>query len=128
MAQLFQCPIDRLHQVVGTIVRHLHVAVSDDAKQVRRHDLDAVEQPAEIQADDVFEEGKGVPRRAWCIGVGDGEEPGQRWRNLDPGELRPALMTNDDRQILAAVRDEREGMSWIERQRREERVDLVPES
>ena len=44
VAQLAQRPIDRLEQVVGAVVRHLHVGVADHPEQVRVDDLDAGEQ------------------------------------------------------------------------------------
>ena len=52
---------------------------------------------------------------------------GSSGRDLDARELVPASLADDDREVLAAVRDHGERVARIERQRRQQRKDLRAE-
>ena len=58
---------------------------------------------------------------------GSGDEARQHARHLDARELRAAAVPHAHRQVHAEVRDVRERMARVERQRREHREDLVLE-
>ena len=62
MAELAQRPIDRLEQVVGAVVRHVHVGVANDPEQVRVDELHTGKELAEVRAHDVFEKREGRAR------------------------------------------------------------------
>ena len=128
MTELAKRPIDRLEQVVGVVVRHVHVGVSNHPEQVRADELDAGEELSEVRADDVLEKRKGRTREARSRrGAGEWDEAREQRRDLDARELVPASLANDHREVLAATRDHGERVAWIERQRRQERKNLRPE-
>ena len=82
-------------------------------------------QVAEIQADDVLEEHEGQSTR-WRPAAGT--KRGRHVGDLHARELRAPLVPHDDGEVPAAVRDERERVARIERQRRQQREDLAHES
>ncbi len=59
----------------------------------------------------------------------DRDEPGQQRRDLDPGEVLLAgrRVDHDDREVEGQPGDVREGVSRVDRQRREHREDLLAE-
>ena len=120
--ELLEAAIDRLQQVVGPVFLQLHVGIAEDAEQVRAGDVEAREELGEIHPHDVFEKDERVP--AAGHGAGQRDEARQDVGNLHARELRPPLMPDRDRQILAAIRDERERMARVEGERRQDRVDL----
>ncbi len=126
VAQLLEAAVHRLQQVVGLVLLDHHVRVPDDAEQVRRLQVGAREQVVQVGADDVLEERERQPRVRRHVG-GDGDEPIQRGRNLHARELGAAAVADDDREVAAQVRDVRERMPGVERQRRQDRQDLGTE-
>jgi uncharacterized protein YifE (UPF0438 family) len=92
---------------------------------VRALDVGAREQLVDVRADDVLDEGEGEPIASHRFGNAD--ESRQHVGDLDARELRPVAVPDDDREVLAQVRDEREGMPRVERQWREHRTDLARE-
>ena len=128
MTELAKRPIDRLEQVVGVVVRHVHVGVSNHPEQVRAGELYAREELAEVRAHDVLEKRKGRARDARSRrGAGERDEAREQRRDLDARELVPASLANDHREVLAAIRDHGERVAWIERQRRQQGKDFRPE-
>ncbi len=128
MAELAQRPIDRLEQVVGVVVRHVHVGVSNHPEQVRADELHAGEQLAKVRANDVLEKSEGGARHARSPrGAGHRDEAREQRRELDARELVPASLANDHREVLAAIRDHGERVARIERQRCQQWKNLRPE-
>ena len=123
----FRLRSTRLEQVVGLVLLDHHVGVADDAEQVRAVDLRAREQLLDVGADDVFEEREGQAARAARSLSGSGDEARQHVRHLDARELGAPAVPHDDREVLAQVRDERERMPGVERQRRQDREDVARE-
>ena len=84
------------------------------------------EELVDVGADDVLEEDEGrAAVRTERLGKRD--EARQHVGHLDARELRAAAVADDDREVLAQVRDERERMARVERQRRQHRADLARE-
>lgn len=70
---------------------------------------------------------RAIPARA-ARGTFDGNKTRQRIRHLQTRKFFVALFILDhDRQIQAQVRNMREGMPWVKRQRCEYRIDHVVE-
>jgi hypothetical protein len=124
--QLLQAAVHALEQVVGFVFLDLEVGVADDAEQVRALDLRAGEELVDVGADHVLEEhetqGAGRGER-----LGQRDESRQRVGHLDACELGAAPVADHHREVLAQVRDERERMTRVERQRRQHRADLARE-
>ena len=86
-----------------------------------RDDVDAGEEILKIGLDDVFEKDeRPVPAGQRPRQL---DEARERVRHLHAGELRAMTLSDDDRQVAAAVRDVRERMARVERQRRQHRAD-----
>ena len=125
-AELLEAAVDALEQIVGLVFLDLEVGVADDPEEVRTLDLRAGEELVDVGADHVLEKHERVSARRGQR-FRNGDEPRQRVGDLDARELGPAAVAYHDREILAQVRDEREWMARIERQRREHRADLARE-
>ena len=59
--------------------------------------------------------------------LGDRDEPRQDVGHLHAGELGAPAVADDHREVLAQVRDQRERVTRVERERREHRADLARE-
>ncbi len=126
VAQLLEAAVDRLEQVVRFVFLDHHVGVADDAEQVRALDLRAGEELLDVAADDVFEEAvrhAGLRRQV----VGQRHEARQHARHLDARELRAPGMAHAHREVHAQVRDIRERVPRVERQRRQHGKDVILE-
>ena len=118
---VLEAPIDRFEQVVRIALPHDDVGVANDAEQVRRDDVDAGEEILKVGLDDVFEKHErpaAAGQRSRQL-----DEARERVRHLHPGELRAMPVSDDDGQVAAAVRNIRERMARVERQRRQHRAD-----
>ncbi len=109
-------------QVVGFLVDHGEVGVPGHPERVVGLDLHAREERGEMGADHLLERDETVPRRS-------GDEPGEQRRHLHPGEpaLVPQRVTDEHRQVQRQVGDVRERVPGVDRQRREDREDVVVE-
>ena len=117
-----EAAVDDLEDRFGGVLRvsdgHLHVA--HDAKHVRGADADAGEELREVFANHVFEHRKA----ANPVVVGKRDKPRQEIGDLHARELRPSLVLDDHREVLAAVRDERKRMPRVEGEGRQNRADV----
>ena len=126
IAQLLEAAIHRFQQVVGFILLDHHVGVADDAEQVRALDLRAGEQLLDVAANDVFEEAVRDARLRRQV-IGQRHKARQHARHLDARELGPPGMAHAHREVHAQVRDIRERVPRVERQRREDGKDVILE-
>ena len=119
---LAQAAIDDFQNGLGGVLRmgdrHFHVA--DDAEHVCGANAHAGKQLPEVLANHVFEHRE----PAHPVSAGKRDEPRQQVGHLDARELRPPFVLDDDREILAAIRDERKRMPGVERQRRQHGADV----
>ena len=109
IAQPFQAQIDRLQEVAFGVLLDLHVGVPDHPEQVRVKDFDIGKQQVQVLPDDVLEK-----RERRTIGRRQRHESRQQIGDLDARELRPAIVTDGDREVLAAIGNEREWVSGVE--------------
>ena len=65
-----------------------------------------------------------IAKRRMPSDAGKRDEPRQQIGHLHARELRPSLVFDHDREILAAIRDERKRVAGVERQRRQHRADV----
>ena len=113
--------LDRHQQVVGLVLLDREVRVARHPEEVVLDDLHPGEQRVEVGLDDLVDQDE--PARL------DLDEARQDLGDLDPGE--PGLVrlrvaeADGDRQ--AECRDVRERMARIDRERRQDRVDLLEE-
>ncbi len=128
MAQFLERAVDRLEEVRLAVVADLHVRVPDDAEEMRAKDLDAWEKQPQVHPDDVLEKRERHARDPRRRGrERDGNEPRQARRQLDARKLGALFVPDDHRKVLAPVRDQRKGMTRIEGERRQQRVDVRAE-
>ena len=102
----------------GWVTGHFHVA--NDAEHVCGADAHAWKQLPEVLANHVFEHRE----PAHTVSARKRDESGQQVGHFHTRELRSAFVLDDNREILAAIRDERERMSWVERQWRQNGADV----
>ena len=114
--------LDRQEQVVGLVLLDREVGVARDPEEVVLLDLHPGEQRVEVGLDDLVDQDEA--RRL------DLEQARQDLRDLDPRE--PALaglrVAQPDRDRQAERRDVRERVPGIDRERRQDREDLVEEA
>ncbi len=126
VTKLLEAPVDRFKEVVGFVLLDGEVRVADDAEQVGALDLRTRKQLLDVCVDDVLEKYERAPRRL-ADSLRDRDEARQHVRHFHAGELCAVAMADDDREVLAEVRDQWERMAWIERQRRQDRADIARE-
>ena len=123
---LAQSAIDDFQNGLGGVPRmgdgHFHVA--DDAEHVCGADAHAWKELPEVLANHVFEHREA----AHAVSAGKRDEPRQQVGHLHARELRSSFVLDHDRQILAAIRDERERMPGVECQRRQNGADVDVEA
>ena len=109
-------------EVVRLVLLDLEVGVAGDPEEVVLLDLHPREERVEVGLDDLVEQDE--PRRF------DLDQARQDLRHLDPGEATfPGLrVAQTDRDRKAQRRDVREGMTRVDRERRQDREDLVEEA
>ena len=118
--------LDGMEQVVGLLLVDIEVAVTGDAEEVSAQNLHPMEERPDIVLDETAEKDEVV---ALLVGlVGEGNDARQDARHLDDGQVgvEPISLEMDD-DIEALVEKLGEGMRRIDRQRREDREDLVVE-
>ena len=126
IAQLLQPAVNRFEQVVRFILLDHHVGVADDAEQVRAFDLGARKQLLDITANDVLEKDvRDAGQRRDVVGQRD--EPRQHAGHLDAREFRAAGVPHAYGEVHAEVRDIGERMARVERERRQDRKDVILE-
>ena len=120
-AALLQFPLQRLHQVLGDVLVHLEITGAGDPEHMVLQDVQAGEQLGEVRGDHVFQRHEPV--------LGHGEEPGQQWRHLDPGEHgRAGARVGDHHgQAQRQAGNVGEGVGRVHQQRRQHRVDPLAE-
>ena len=113
--------LDRQEEIAGLVLLDREVGVAGDSEQVRVGDLHAREQEVEVVGDDLVEQDPGV----WL----DLDEPRQHRRDLDPGEalLARLRIAQSDRDRQAQRADVRERVAGVDRERGQDREDLVDE-
>jgi hypothetical protein len=126
VAQLLQPLVHRLEQVVGFVLLDHHVGVADDAEQVGAAHLGAGEQLVDVVLDDVFEEREGEAALGRDV-LRHRHEARQHVGHLDARELGASAMLDHHCKVLAQVRDVRERMAGVERQRRQDGEDVGAE-
>ena len=127
-----QLLLDRDEQVLGLDLADFDVRVARHMERVRRDDLLAGEEGRQIGDHHLLQPGggartvdaRGIPHRR---GRRHRHEAGERLRDFDARDVLARLVPHDDEQIQAPVRDMREGMARIDRQRCEDGEDLVHE-
>ena len=117
-----QFELDRLEQIVGLLLLEREVGVASHTERVVRTDRHAGEQHVEVGGDHLLE-------RHEPHSVGQCHESREQVRHLHPCE--PALAVrrigDDDGEVEREVGDVGEGMSRIDRERREHGEDAVVE-
>ena len=129
--------LERLHQIGGLVLLDLEVGVAGNPEGVRGDDLEPRKEQVQIGRHDLLEPHEvGRFRLAQTearvltglVLARDAHQPAKDLRHLDASEAGAVdLVVDRHRQIDAQVRDVREGMARIERQRRQRRVDLALE-
>jgi hypothetical protein len=125
--------LERLQQILVTVVVDLDIGVAGHAEQVVLDDLHAGEQLPQVRGDQLLQRqetdapGSTVHSGPYCRIHGD--EPGHVGRHLDAGEqLRTAVrIADDDREVQRESRDVRERVGRVDRQRGQHREDLFAE-
>ena len=114
--------LDGHQQVVGLVLLDREVGVAGDPEEVALDDLHAHEQVGQVGLDDLVD---GHERRRLDV-----EQARQDLRHLDPGEhaLAGVRIAQPDGDRQAERRDVRERVPGIDRERREDREDLVEEA
>jgi len=117
-----QLELDRRQEILGVLVVERQVGVAGDAEDVRVLDLHASKQPVQVRAHHVLDEDQPIR----CF---QREEPRQSRRELDPCEspFTRERVPHHHRQIQGEIRDVREWMRRIDRQRREDGEDSLIE-
>ena len=119
--------LDRGQQVVGLVLLDLDVCVAGHAERVDGDDREPREEQVDVGCDQVLEEDE-LPAVRGRLGR-HLDQPGEDAdRDLEPGEPLAAPGVPDrDREVEREVRDERERVGGVERERRQGRKDLVLE-
>ncbi len=119
-APLAQLLLDVLEEILGVLVVAIDVRVAGDAEGHDLQDLHAREEVVEVVLDD-------LPHRDEAARAGDLIDAGRQLGHLDPCEELLALAgaAQHDAERHAEVRDEREAMARIDRERREDREDVA---
>ena len=117
-----QLHFDGDQEVVRLVLFESEVGVAGDPEGVVVADGHAGEQRVQVGGDDLLE-------RDEALAVGHDDEAGQGRRHLDPGDASLARggVLHLDHQVEREVRDVREGVAGIDRQRGEHGVDLALE-
>ena len=112
--------LDRGQQVLGLAVHIVQVGVASDPENVVSRDLHAREERLQVVGDHLLE---GHEARA----VGQDHEAGQQGRHLDAGEALPPAqrIAHQHGQVQREIRDVREGVAGVDRQRRQDREDAL---
>src|SRR5688572_7574637 len=125
MPQLLQAAVDALEQIVRLVLFDFEIRIANDAEQIGASNLRPRKELVNVRADDVLEEHRRHPGAA--DGVWNRHEPRQDVGDLDAGELRAVLVSDDHCEVPTEIRDQRERMSRVERQRCQHRADLAGE-
>ena len=117
-----QLGLDRREQILGVAVDVVQVAVACDAEGMVRDDLHARKQERKVQRDHVFE-------RHVTLTFDQRDEARQDRRHLDPREalLAPLRVTDHHGEVQRKMRYVRKWVAGIDRERRQNRKDLLPE-
>ena len=120
-AALGQLALHRLQQVLGHVLVDLELTDPGDAEDVALDDVHAAEELVQVGRDHVLDRHVAV--------LADVDEARQRRRHLDPGEHGDAggRVDQGDREVEREPGDERERVRGVHHQRREHRVDALPE-
>ncbi len=106
VTELAKRPIERLEQVVGAVVRHVHVGVANHPEQVRADELHTGKELAEFARTTSSRNAKVAPATPGGDGPpAIGMKRREQRSDLDASELVAASLADDDREVLAAVRD-----------------------
>ena len=121
-----------LEEVLGVVLLDLEVLVAGDPEEVVLQDVHAREEVVEVLADDDLDGDDGAAGglvRGVELAAGDLDEARQGVGHLDAGEvlLAAARVAQDDGEVEGQARDVGEGVGRVDRQRGEDRVDLVAE-
>ncbi len=111
--------VHRLEQIVGFVFLDDEVGIADHAKEVGAFHIGTGKQRLHVGPHRVFKPDEGLAVRREVRR--QQQEPRQHVGQLHTREFRPAAMFDDDRQILAEIRNVRERMAGIECQRRQHR-------
>ena len=114
--------LERPQQILGRVVVQLEIACPRHPERVVGNDLHAREEEAEVRGDDLLERHEG----GRVAGVEEARE--KRW-DLDPGEAPPTIgrVAQPHRQVQRQVRDVREWMPGVHRQRGQDGKDPLHE-
>ena len=123
--ELAQAAIHTLEQVVGVVVLDREIGIADDAEQVRAVHLRARKELVDVGAYHVFEEDEGV--RPVAQALRQRHESRQDVGHLHARELDAPAVPHYHREVHAQVRDEREGVPGVERERGQNRADVARE-
>ena len=115
-----QLHLDRLEEIVGLFFLEREVGVAGDPERHELDDVHAREQRRQVRRDHLLEGDE-------PLAVGRDHEPRQQRRHLDAGEavLAGVGVRDGDTEVQGQVRDVREGVTGVERQRREHREDAL---
>ena len=116
-----QLLLERLEQVLGVVLLDLEVLVAGHPEGVVLQHLHAREQPVEVRRDDVLERHEPL--------VAELDEAREDRRHLDPREvlLAGVGVADGDGEVEREPGDVREGVSRVDRQRRQHRPDALGE-
>ena len=119
---LAQLLLDHLQEILGRLLVALHVGVAGHPEGVGLDDLHAGEQPVEVVGDHLLQRHEAQRLRHL-------HPARQDVRRLDPGEARRRVPggLDRDRERQADVRDERERVGRIDRERRQHGEELAVE-
>ena len=103
-------------------VAELDVGVARDPERMLREHVHAGEQRVEVRGDDLLQ-------RHVARAVGHGHEPGEQRRHLHPGEalFAAGAVAHRHCEVERQVRDVRERVRGVDRERREHREDAIVE-
>ena len=124
---LGQLAFQGLQQVLVPVLLDLEVGVAGDAEDVALDDVHAGEQLAEVRGDQ-FLQRQERRRAAGAVGL-DADQARHVVRHLDPGEVLGAALrvAHGDGQVERQAGDVGERVRRVDRQRREDREDLLGE-
>ena len=114
--------LDRLEQVLRLVLLDLEVGVARQAERVVRDELHAREQPVQVRGDHGLE-------RDEPLAVGERDEPREQRRHLharEPAHARHRV-AHHRREVEGQVRDVRERVRGVDRQRGQHREDALVE-
>ncbi len=124
---LDQFLLDRTHQVGALHLVDVEVAVAGDAERARMHDLEPGEQCPEVGLHDVG----GEHVRALAVDLGQPQDARQRARHLHDrhavGAALRARVGEQHDEVQRLVEQDRERVGRVDRERRQDRVDLLGE-